>query len=107
MASGFIRKLMLRWNVQSASQVVLILLVFACTGFSVMFMKKPITSWLYSDPEVNRTLFSVLYWVLIIPVYNVLLLMYGFVFGQFRFFWEFEKKFFRRMLGKQVKQKSL
>jgi hypothetical protein len=33
---------------------------------------------------------------LILPVYNVFLLFYGFVFGQFRFFWNFEKRFFSR-----------
>jgi hypothetical protein len=104
MPSGFIKKLQQRWNVESAGQVVLILLVFACTGFSVMFLKKPITNWIYSNPELNHKLFSILYWVLIIPIYNFLLLLYGFIFGQFRFFWEFEKRFFNRISGRAGKQ---
>jgi len=108
MARGFINKLMRRWKVESASQVIIILVVFACTGFSVMFLKRPITDWVHSDPESNKTLFSILYWIFILPVYNILLLLYGFVFGQFQFFWEFEKKFFRRILGlgRRVAKKS-
>ena len=89
-------ELQLKWNLKRVGQVVVVLLVFTCTGFSVMFLKKPITDWIYSDPEANKTLFSILYWILILPVYNLLLLFYGFLFGQFRFFWEFEKKFFSR-----------
>jgi hypothetical protein len=36
---------------------------------------------------------------LILPVYNVFLLLYGSLFGQFRFFWEFEKRFFNRIVS--------
>ncbi len=45
--------------------------------------------------------FSVLYYILILPVYNVFLLIYGALFGQFKFFWEFEKRFFKRMMGRK------
>ena len=44
--------------------------------------------------------FSVLYYVLILPVYNLLLLAYGALFGQFSFFWAFEKRFFDRLRGR-------
>lgn len=99
MTPGFIQRLQQKWNLKNAGQVMIVLLVFACTGFSVMFLKKPITEWIYSDPEIDKTLFSILYWLLILPVYNLLLLFYGFLFGQFKFFWEFEKRFFSRFVG--------
>jgi hypothetical protein len=41
----------------------------------------------------------VLYYILILPIYNVLLLVYGALLGQFQFFWDFEKRFFRRIFG--------
>src|SRR5687768_2584470 len=97
----WIEKLKTRWNVKSAGQVIIILIVFACTGFSVMFLKPVITDFLYHGEK--STLFSILYWVLILPIYNLLLLFYGFIFGQFKFFWEFEKRFFGRMFGKGKK----
>ena len=40
---------------------------------------------------------SILYYILILPLYNVILLGYGFLFGQFSFFWAFEKKLFKRL----------
>lgn len=99
-APSWIDKLQMRWGAKSALQVVVILIVFACTGFTVMFIKPVITDWLFQDGE--STLFSILYWVMILPVYNIFLLVYGFIFGQFRFFWGFEKRFFNRLFGKRV-----
>src|SRR5687768_8525740 len=98
----WIEKLKNRWNVKSAGQVIVILIVFACTGFSVMFLKPVITDLLYG--EEKSTLFSILYWVLILPIYNLLLLFYGFIFGQFKFFWEFEKRFFGRIFKRRPKE---
>ncbi len=40
---------------------------------------------------------SIAYYILILPIYNVFLLVYGFLFGQLRFFWDFEKRFFNRI----------
>jgi hypothetical protein len=97
---GWIQKLQTRWNVKSAAQVVVILIVFSCTGITVLFIKPVITSWLFADG--GSTWFSILYYILILPVYNMLLLFYGFIFGQFRFFWAFEKRFFGRILGKKL-----
>jgi len=34
---------------------------------------------------------------LIFPIYQVLLVFVGFVFGEFKFFWEFEKKMLYRI----------
>ncbi|MFN5004097.1 MAG: DUF6787 family protein [Bacteroidota bacterium] len=76
----------------------LILTVFACTGFTVLFLKRPLFAYLFADGEIHLYA-SIVYYVLILPVYNVFLLMYGFVFGQFKFFWEFEKRFFSRIMS--------
>lgn len=96
---GWMDRLAKRWKV-SPSRVVVILIVFACTGFTVLFLKRPVVAWFTGEGE-QPLLFSVLYYILILPVYNAILLVYGFVFGQFRFFWEFEKRFFRRLTGRR------
>lgn len=80
---------------ESGFQVAIVLLVFACTGFTVVFIKRPILSYLFEGGPMPLWA-SVLYYILILPIYNIFLLIYGFVFGQFSFFWEFEKRFFRR-----------
>lgn len=93
---SWVDQLQARWKVKSGMQVLLILVVFACTGFTVLFIKRPLFELWF--PTGEKPLWaSILYWILIFPVYNVFLLFYGFLFGQFRFFWDFEKRFFERM----------
>ena len=92
---GWVGKLERRWKV-SRTQVFIILLVFTCTGFTVMFLKRPIVGF-FAEGGEKSLLFSVIYYILILPIYNLILLVYGFIFGQFKFFWEFEKRFFKRI----------
>lgn len=96
---GWVGKLQKRWGV-SARQVFIILLVFACTGFTVMFLKKPIVGF-FTEGGEKSLLFSIIYYILILPVYNLILLVYGFIFGQFEFFWNFEKRMVSRMFGRK------
>ena len=88
-----------RWGV-SPGRVIMILIVFACTGTTVMLLKRPVVAFFAGDGE-QPLLFSILYYLLILPIYNVILLIYGFIFGQFSFFWEFEKRFIRRITGRK------
>lgn len=99
----WIEKLKSRWKLKSAWQVVIVLIVFACTGFTVLFLKKPLLTFLAGD-EGNSTLATVLYYIFILPIYNILLLGYGFLFGQFSFFWDFEKRMMERFFTR-VKRK--
>ncbi len=96
---GWMDRLAQRWNV-TPGRVLVILLVFACTGTTVLFLKRPVVAFFAGDGE-QPLLFSVLYYILILPVYNAILLVYGFLFGQFAFFWAFEKRFFRRITGRR------
>jgi hypothetical protein len=91
----WIEKLKIRWKLKSAWQVLIILVVFACTGFTILLIKRPLLTWLAGE-QGDSTLASILYYLFILPLYNIILLGYGFVFGQFRFFWEFEKRFMER-----------
>lgn len=96
---GWRERLARRWGV-SPQRVLVILLVFICTGFTVMFLKRPIVAWAAGEGE-KPLWFSIAYYVLILPFYNVLLLAYGALLGQFHFFWAFEKRFLRRIFGRQ------
>ncbi|MCB9164743.1 MAG: prolipoprotein diacylglyceryl transferase [Flavobacteriales bacterium] len=96
---GWIQRLGDRWAV-GPGRVIVILLVFACTGTTVLLLKRPVVAYFAGDGE-RSMLFSLLYYLLILPVYNVLLLLYGALFGQFRFFWAFEKRFFGRLFGRR------
>ena len=100
----WIQKLKDRWKLKSAGQVVIVLIVFACTGFTILFLKRPLLT-LLAGEQGNTTLASVLYYIFILPLYNVVLLGYGFLFGQFRFFWEFEKRFVERFFSSKKREK--
>jgi len=97
--TSWIERLRKRWNLNSIFQVVIVLVVFACTGFTVLFIKRPLLEFLAGD-KGDTVIASVLYYILILPLYNLLLLAYGFLFGQFSFFWEFEKRTFKRIFSK-------
>ena len=90
-------KLKQRWGVTSAGQVILILIVFACTGFSVLFIKQPLFDLAGITAETSPWIRIPFYIFTIFPAYQVLLLLYGFIFGQFRFFWDFEKRMVSRI----------
>ncbi|AWW30804.1 hypothetical protein DN752_12080 [Echinicola strongylocentroti] len=94
---GFLKRLQQKWQLKSIWQVLLVLLAFACTGFTVLFIKQPIFDLLGVDMSSGGFWKTVLYLLLILPLYQIMLLAYGFLFGQFSFFWEKEKKFFKRI----------
>jgi hypothetical protein len=98
---GWLQRLGGRWGV-GAGRAAVILVVFACTGFTVMFLKRPVVAF-FTEEDGQPLLFSVLYYLLILPVYNIVLLIYGALLGQFNFFWAFEKRFFRRVFGRRPK----
>lgn len=94
----WIDRLQHHWKLKNSWQVIIILIVFACTGTTVLIIKRPLFA--YWFPDGDKPLWATItYYVLILPVYNLFLLAYGFVFGQFGFFWEFEKRFFNRIIS--------
>ena len=92
------KKLRARWGISSNFHLIIILIVFALTGSFSAKLAEPVTDFLGMNLENTA---SWIYWpvriLLIFPIYQVLLLFFGFIFGQFKFFWKFEKKMLSRM----------
>lgn len=85
-----------RWNIKSNWQVFVIIVVFAITGSTSAYLSKPVLSIIgISKNEISGWIYYPLYIILIFPIYQVLLVFFGFVFRQFDFFWAFEKKMLR------------
>ena len=92
------KKLKERWGVTSNKQIVIIFIVFAITGFSSLQLAKPFLTLIgIPDTFEPHWLYRVLRLLLIFPIYQVLLVFVGFIFGQFSFFWNFEKKMLERL----------
>jgi hypothetical protein len=87
--TNVLEKLKKRWGVTSVWQVLLIFAVFAATGFTILEIKKPLIAFLEYVGVGKGWLQTVLYIILILPVYQVVLLTYGFMVGQFAFFRNF------------------
>lgn len=91
-------KLKERWGIDSNFQIAIIFIVFAITGSTATYIGKPILSFLNITPESFNTVF---YWTIRIMIlfvmYQFLLVFFGWLFGQFHFFWSFEKKMLRRI----------
>jgi len=104
-----LERLKQRWNIQSNFQVIIILIVFTITGSATVYLKKIVFDLIGITPETHFGIKAPAYILVILTVYNVLLLIVGMLFGQFRFFWEFEKRFFSRLLfrKKQTSVKKL
>ncbi|ALJ03752.1 diacylglyceryl transferase [Pseudalgibacter alginicilyticus] len=92
------KKLKERWGVENNWQIIIIFIVFAITGSTASYIGKPILNFLNITPETFTT---VGYWVvrivLLFIVYQFMLVFFGWVFGQYKFFWGFEKKMLRRI----------
>lgn len=92
------KKLEHKWVVEQRWEIIRIFIIFAITGSSSMFVGRPIIKAIGITKE---NLNPLLYWVLFIIIglvfYQLLLVTFGWLLGQFKFFWEFEKKMLRRL----------
>ena len=90
-------KLKQRWGVKTNLQLTIIFIVFAITGSASAWLSKPFCLWLGITNEDLGYWFTPVRLLLIFPIYQVLLVSIGFLFGQFKFFWALEKKMLKRM----------
>lgn len=87
-----------RWNIKSNWQAFVIIVVFAITGSTSAYLSKPFLELFGITREsISGWIYYPLYIILIFPIYQVLLVSFGFIFGQFTFFWAFEKKMLKSM----------
>jgi len=89
------KKLKEKWGIKSNFHLVIILIVFAITGSTSAIISGPTIEFLFGEIEMNGFLKFILQLVIIMPIYQVLLLFFGFVFFQFNFFFKFVKKFLK------------
>jgi hypothetical protein len=90
-------KLKQRWGITSNFQLTIIFIVFAITGSTSAWLSKPFCVWLGITKEDFGFWFTLIRLIIIFPIYQVLLVAIGTIFGQFRFFWDFEKKMLKSM----------
>ncbi len=91
------KKLEHKWKVVYRWEMIRIFIVFAITGSSSVFVGKPIMAFIGITKEnLNTFVYWFLYIIIGLIFYQLLLVFFGWLFGQFQFFWEFEKKMLRK-----------
>jgi hypothetical protein len=85
-----------KWKV-SSSQLFIILIVFAITGTTTAWVSREITAWVGFTEQTFWLWKFLLRVAMLVFGYQAILLTVAFIFGQFRFFWEYEKKLLRWM----------
>ena len=92
------KKLKHRWKVDARWEFIAIFLCFAVTGSTAGRLSNPLMELIGLARETTN---GWLYWplriVLIFPIYQVILVAYGWLFGQSKFFTPFAKKMASRM----------
>ena len=86
-------KLKKRWGLNSNTQVLIIFIVFGITGSGSLYISNPIMDYLSisSDNIILRI-------IIVTIIYQFILLIVAFIFGQFKWFWNFfYKKLFKKI----------
>ena len=91
------RKLIKIFKVRDFKQLIIIFIVFGITGSLSVVLGKYVLINIFGESFLNNDYYWLLRLILIFPIYQVLLIIVGALFGQFRYFWEIEKKILIKM----------
>ncbi len=92
-----IKKLINLFKVDSLKQLIVVFLVFSITGSLSVILGDPIINFFFHENFDNNIYFWVLRIIIIFPLYQILLIIIGTIFGEFKYFWRIEKKILTRL----------
>jgi len=85
-----------KWDVSNLD-LILILCVFAITGSTTAYISRYITEWFGLTAESPLWQRATLRGLVLVFGYQFIILLVSIPFGQWKFFWNFEKKLLRRL----------
>ena len=93
-----IQKLINKFNAKSKMHLLIIFIVFGLSGSFSVWISSPILAALdLKDLLDNYPLYILFRVLIIIPIYQLILIVIATLFGEFEYFWKFEKKFLKRI----------
>ena len=90
-------KILKIFKVESYFRLFVIFLVFGITGSLSVYLGKYILIGIFSEKFIENDFFWIIRLLMIFPLYQFLLIVIGSIFGEFRYFWEIEKKILLRL----------
>lgn len=97
----WIERMKSKWDIQSDWDFWMIMLTFSLAGMSILSIRNvifPLVGITHATPFWIKAL---VYIPLCPPIYQLGLLFFGFLLGQFPFFWEKEKRLIRFILRRK------
>lgn len=92
-----INKLIKIFKVKNLTQLIIVFTVFGITGSMSVIVGEYILSFFFNQNLSNGILFWILRLILIFPLYQLLLIIIGTIFGEFNYFWKFTKKILTKL----------
>ena len=93
-----IEKLVNKFKANSIRHLFIIFIIFALSGSGSLFISSPILIVLGLEKLITfYPLYIFVRIILIIPIYQFILIIIASLFGEFDYFWKFEKKFLQRL----------
>jgi len=91
MIKKLLTKLKHRWGIESNTQVLIILIPFSLAGPATLYFHRKLDLFLGIDDESSFWLKLLVFIIVVLPLYNTFLFIFGVLIGQYKFF----KVFFR------------
>jgi ferrochelatase len=92
-----------KWDIKSNFQLFVILFVFSVTGSAALVVRKLVFHMVGIQPDTSLLIKVPLYILVLVPSYQLLLLVIGTLLGQYRFFLAYEKKTVGRLIRRNKK----
>ncbi len=97
----FVQRLKQKYGLKTNAELIVIMTVFSLAGMAIVWVRKPIFH-LLGITDTTPFILKFFAWLAVVfPTYQINLLVFGFLFGQFSFFWEREKVLWRFLLRRQ------
>ena len=84
-------------------QLFIVFIVFGISGSLSVVISGPFLDLIGLNNFENNITKLIIRLLIIFPLYQLILIFIGTVFGQFKYFWEFEKRFWSRLFNKTEK----
>ena len=95
---NMLKKIIAKFHAKSFKHLIIIFLVFALSGSASLLMSSSILNAINLKELINfYPLYLLVRIIFLIPIYQLVLIIIATLFGEFRYFWNFEKKFFKRL----------
>ncbi len=91
MLGKIFERLKQKWDIRTNAEFFRIMTVFSLAGMNVSLCRKPLFHALGIGSETVLWVKTLIYIALIFPIYQLSLLIYGLILGEFKFFWSKQK----------------